>query len=51
MVNIVDFARVLADIASRTRDSSTAQELMHLVHQLFTEAGLPDGEAESPVRH
>ena len=51
MLHIVDFARLLADIASRTRDSSTAQELMHLVNQLFTEAGLPGGEPEAPLRH
>jgi hypothetical protein len=51
MANIVDLARILADIASRTQDRGTAQELMILVDRLFTEAGLPAGEPESPVRH
>jgi hypothetical protein len=51
MANIVDLARILADVASRTRDPGTAQELMILVNRLFTEAGLPAGEPEPPVRH
>jgi len=51
MADLVELARVLADIASRTRDPDTAQELMSLVDQLFTEAGLPGGEPEAPVRH
>jgi hypothetical protein len=33
MVNVVDLARLLADIASRTGDPNTARELMILVDQ------------------
>ena len=51
MVNLADLARALADIASRTRDANTAQELMVLVNQLFTAAGLPATSPDPPVRH
>ena len=51
MINIVDLGRVLADIASQTRDPNTAQELMALVHQLFTIAGLPASSPDAAVRH
>ena len=51
MANNVDLARTLADIASRTRDPDTARELMVVVNQLFTAAGLPAIPPEAPVRH
>jgi hypothetical protein len=47
----LDLAQHLAEIASRTRDPLTAQELMVLVNQLFTEAGLPATAPEPPLRH
>src|SRR6516162_10037548 len=36
----IELARMLAEIASRTQEPDTARELMALVDQLFTEAGL-----------
>ena len=51
MANNVDLARTLADIASRTREPTTAQDLMVLVHQLFTVAGLPAISPEPAVQH
>jgi hypothetical protein len=51
MANAVELARRLAEIASKTRDPDTAQELMALVEQLFGEAGLSDRLPEPPVKH
>jgi hypothetical protein len=48
---LVDLARALADIASRTRDANAIRELMVLVNQLFTAAGLPALSPDPPVRH
>lgn len=50
-LNLVDLAQVLADIASRTRDANAVRELMVLVNQLFTAAGLPALSPDPPVRH
>jgi hypothetical protein len=51
--NLAELVRVLAEIASRTTDTDTAQQLMALVHQLMTDAGVPPGleppSASDPV--
>jgi hypothetical protein len=49
MVNVVDLARGLADIASRARDPNIVEELMVWVDQLFTVAGLP--ASASTIQH
>jgi hypothetical protein len=51
MADAVELARTLADIASRTGDPLTAQELMVVVNRLLTEAGLPTIPLVPPVRH
>jgi hypothetical protein len=51
--NLAELVRMLAEIASRTTDTATAQRLMALVHQLMTDAGAPPGSdppsASGPV--
>jgi hypothetical protein len=51
LINAIDLARGLADIASRTWDPSIVEELMVLVDQLFTVAGLPATMPEALIRH
>ena len=41
--NLAELVRTLAEIASQTTDPHTAQRLIALVHQLMTDAGVPEG--------
>jgi hypothetical protein len=45
--NLAELVRALAEIASQTTDTGTAQRLMALIHQLLTDAGVPPG-SQSP---
>jgi hypothetical protein len=45
--NLAELVRTLAEIASQTTDTDTAQRLMKLVHQLMTDAGVPPGSEPS----
>jgi hypothetical protein len=46
--NLAELVRTLAEIASQTTDTDTAQRLMALVHQLMTDAGVPSGSEPPP---
>ncbi len=41
MIDIVELARALAEIASKSGEPDIARELMELVDRLLTDAGLP----------
>lgn len=47
--NLAELVRALAEIASQTTDTNTAQRLMALVHQLMTDAGVPPGSEPPPA--
>ena len=40
-INVIELARAIAEIASQTRDSDTAVQLVEMVDRLLTKAGLP----------
>jgi hypothetical protein len=46
--NLAELVRALAEIASPTTDTDTAQRLMALAHQLMTDADAPPG-SEPPT--
>jgi hypothetical protein len=47
--NLAELVRALAEIASQTTDSDTAQRLMGLVHRLMTDAGVPPSSEPPPA--
>lgn len=44
-IDIVELAREIAKIASKTDDAETGRLLMELVERLLKEAGLPPGRS------
>ena len=49
-IDLLELAQVLAEIASKTAEPQTAEQLVALIDQLLTDAGLPD-ESKQQSRH